>query len=128
MCVLMLIDPITSSVYFPNMSPADMLKASKSQVELFYEAAKSELRPIPGTIEFLQRVDAAGIPKCLVTNAPRFMIDALFPLLGLDKIFPKKLQVRACNSIAVIIRCLATSVLAASHTQTRICGAWSSLV
>ena len=59
------------SAYFPDMTSAEVDRHSAAEGALFLDIARSQLRPIPGTLEFLKRVEEAAIPKCLVTNAPR---------------------------------------------------------
>jgi phosphoglycolate phosphatase-like HAD superfamily hydrolase len=60
------------------MSKEDIAHNNLAEGELFLDIARSQLQPIPGAVDFLHRVEAAAIPKCLVTNAPRSTVVLFF--------------------------------------------------
>jgi HAD superfamily hydrolase (TIGR01509 family) len=63
---------------------ADELRRYEEEKESLYrELSRGGLRPLPGLLELLDRLDALGVPSALATSAPEANVDHSLEELGL---------------------------------------------
>jgi HAD superfamily hydrolase (TIGR01509 family) len=78
------LNPDIVAELLPHLSPReaeDLVHSKEARVPKLAE----ELEPLPGLVEFLRRT--SGIPRALVTNAPRDNAEVMLGVLGLEEAF-----------------------------------------
>jgi HAD superfamily hydrolase (TIGR01509 family) len=60
---------------FGSISPALVAQYGEEKEALFREIYKDDIAPLNGLMEFLEKMDAAGIPRAIGTSAPRSNVD-----------------------------------------------------
>jgi HAD superfamily hydrolase (TIGR01509 family) len=79
-------DAIASA--FLSHLPPDLQAATLDAKEAAYRDSLGALDPIAGVDALLDFADARGLPRALVTNAPRANVDVVLKAIGLDGRLP----------------------------------------
>ena len=70
--------------FFPEVTdPAEILRLGMEKEQVYRSLYSGQVTPLPGLVEFLDRLDAAGIPAGLATAADRLNIDFTIDELGI---------------------------------------------
>ncbi|EGD78716.1 hypothetical protein PTSG_01696 [Salpingoeca rosetta] len=77
----------------PELPEPEVQELSLRKEALFRELAAQCTDPVDGIVQFLEALDDAGVPKCLVTNAPRINVDMMLQGSKLDRFFPTSHQI-----------------------------------
>lgn len=80
-------NPTCSAAVFPDRSPAERDALSDGK-EAAFRAMLGRLDPTPGLADLLDWADAHGLPKAVVTNAPRANAETMLRGLGWLDRFP----------------------------------------
>ena len=68
--------------------PAEIKRLSWQKEEFYRQIVRETgIRALPGVKEFLERLDAAGIPRIIGSSTPRENIELVVELIGLQKYF-----------------------------------------
>ena len=68
--------------------PAEINRLSWQKEEFYRQIVReSGIRALPGVREFLERLDAAGIPRIIGSSTPRENIELVVELIGLGRYF-----------------------------------------
>jgi len=73
--------------FFPDMSAAEVEAFSEQKEATFREAAKHQLQPMPGLLDFIAKIQQQGWAIALVTNAPTKNAVFMLETLGLSTTF-----------------------------------------
>jgi len=73
--------------FFPEMSAAEAQAFSEQKEATFREAAKHQLQPLPGLLDFIARIQQQNWAIAVVTNAPTKNAIFMLETLGLSKTF-----------------------------------------
>lgn len=73
--------------FVPHLSPEDGMAVMRGKEQIFRDLARSDIHPVPGLFELLDRADAAGLPMAAVTNAPRANAELILDSLGITHRF-----------------------------------------
>ncbi|MEM8503574.1 MAG: HAD family phosphatase [Cyanobacteria bacterium P01_D01_bin.1] len=73
--------------FFPEMSEAEGEAFSADKEALFRTRAKGALKPLPGLMELLSKLEVKGLAAAVVTNAPPKNANFMLETLGLEKRF-----------------------------------------
>jgi len=68
-------------------TPELLAEISDRKEELFRQAVRGRVRPLPGVLSWLERLKAAGMRQAIASSAPPANIDALVDELGLRDYF-----------------------------------------
>ncbi len=68
-------------------APELLAEISDRKEELFRQAVRGRVRPLPGVLSWLERLKAAGMRQAIASSAPPANIDALVNELGLRDYF-----------------------------------------
>lgn len=64
--------------------PAEIARLERRKEELYREiVARSEMTPLPGVVEWLERLNRAGVPCAVASSTHRLNIDAVLDRIGL---------------------------------------------
>lgn len=66
-----------------SLSPAAQTAVWEEKERIYASMLDEGAQPLAGLLAFLDALDAAGVPFCLVTNAPRAMAEYTLKALGL---------------------------------------------
>jgi HAD superfamily hydrolase (TIGR01509 family) len=69
--------------FFPDASEADHIARANEKERLFREIAAAHIAPMPGLMDLLDWAEDLGIPKAVVTNAPRDNAGLILGSLGI---------------------------------------------
>jgi beta-phosphoglucomutase family hydrolase len=78
---------ILSSVLGQPPAPELLAEISDRKEELFRQAVRGHVQPLPGVLAWLERLRAAGLRQAIASSAPPANIDALVDELGLRHYF-----------------------------------------
>jgi beta-phosphoglucomutase family hydrolase len=67
----------------PALEPAELKALAERKEALFRELARGNLTPLPGVLAILDALEAAGVPKAVVTSTPRANLDMVLETLGI---------------------------------------------
>ena len=73
--------------FVPHLSAEDSMAVMRGKEQIFRDLARSDIHPVPGLFELLDRADAAGLPMAAVTNAPRANAELILDSLGITHRF-----------------------------------------
>jgi len=68
--------------------PKEIARLADRKEELYRELiARSEIEPLPGVVEWLHRLDEAGVPCAVASSTPRRNIETVLERVGLEEAF-----------------------------------------
>jgi len=70
-----------------RVSPTLRVSVSDRKEQLFRQAVRGRVQPLPGVLAWLERLEAAGVQQAIASSAPPANIDALVDELGLRDYF-----------------------------------------
>ena len=73
--------------FVPHLSAEDGMAVMRGKEQIFRDLARSDIHPVPGLFELLDRADAAGLPMAAVTNAPRANAELILDSIGITHRF-----------------------------------------
>jgi HAD superfamily hydrolase (TIGR01509 family) len=73
--------------FVPHLSAEDGMAVMRGKEQIFRDLARSDIHPVPGLFELLDRADAAGLPMAAVTNAPRANAELILDAIGITHRF-----------------------------------------
>jgi HAD superfamily hydrolase (TIGR01509 family) len=73
--------------FVPHLSAEDGMAVMRGKEQTFRDLARSDIHPVPGLFDLLDRADAAGLPMAAVTNAPRANAELILDSIGITHRF-----------------------------------------
>lgn len=73
--------------FFPDASSAEHSQRADHKEALFREIVAAHIKPMPGLMALLDWAETSGIPKAVVTNAPRPNAQLILDALGISSRF-----------------------------------------
>jgi HAD superfamily hydrolase (TIGR01509 family) len=70
------------------VSPPEATRLARRKTALYHELADGQAAPVPGVVEFVRALAAAGIPRALATSAVAESAARILESLGLAAAFP----------------------------------------
>jgi len=70
-----------------NMPPARLRELGRRKEELFREAIRGKVQPLPGAVTLVRRLRESGTKTAVVSSAPRRNVETLLDALGLSDAF-----------------------------------------
>jgi beta-phosphoglucomutase family hydrolase len=68
--------------------PAEAARLARRKTALYHELADGHAAPVPGVVEFVRALAAAGVPRALATSAAADSAARILQDLGLAAVFP----------------------------------------
>ncbi len=79
---------IIEEIHGWSKEPAEVARLANRKEEIYRElVAQSEIAPLPGVVEWLHRLDQAGVPCAVASSTQRLNIDAILDRIGLRQAF-----------------------------------------
>ena len=79
---------IIEEIHGWSKEPAEIARLTNRKEALYREiVAQSEITPLPGTVEWLHRLNDAGVPCAVASSTQRLNIDAVLDRIGLRSAF-----------------------------------------
>lgn len=72
---------------FPSIAPQELARLAARKEELFRARARGDLVLLPGVADLLDWLDAASVPKAIVTSTPRANLDLVLDTLEIPTRF-----------------------------------------
>lgn len=72
---------------FGDLTEDQIVRYGEEKEELFRQLYEKDIRPLNGLPEFLEKVAALNIPRCIATSAPRANVDFVLDRTGLGTYF-----------------------------------------
>jgi beta-phosphoglucomutase len=70
-----------------HLRPEEMQRLAERKEELFRDAVRGRLLPLPGVAALLDFLDEHAIPRAIVTSTPRMNLDLVLETLGFQERF-----------------------------------------
>jgi beta-phosphoglucomutase family hydrolase len=67
-----------------DMPPARLRELGRRKEELFREAIRGKVQPLPGAVALVRRLRASGVKTAVVSSAPRQNVETLLDALGIS--------------------------------------------
>jgi HAD superfamily hydrolase (TIGR01509 family) len=71
-----------------NFAPEEARRLAARKTALYHDLADGQATPVPGVVEFVQTLAAAGVPRALATSAVSDSAARILGALGLGAAFP----------------------------------------